>query len=94
MPRSKQTSPKVAEKAAKVLASDKTGKNSKTAAGSALTQTKTTAESTARWQDFQGFEERSRVGTVPNQVEEEVAPWRRFSTAFVVTQAHFHNATH
>lgn len=43
----KQTGPKAAKAAAQVLKSPSTGKNSKIAAGSALTQSKTTRESTS-----------------------------------------------
>lgn len=43
----KKTSPEAAKAAGKVLASPSTGKNSKTAAGSALTQTDRGAEKTS-----------------------------------------------
>jgi len=48
MAKSKQTQPKAAKAAAKVLESKNTGSKSKTAAGSALTQSKTTKESTGK----------------------------------------------
>ncbi|KAF1708654.1 hypothetical protein CSC73_08140 [Pseudoxanthomonas sacheonensis] len=43
----KQTGPKAAKAASQVLKSSSTGKNSKIAAGSALTQSKTVRESTS-----------------------------------------------
>lgn len=45
--KSKMTSPRAARAAAKVLASDNTGRNSRIAAGSALTQSRTRGESTS-----------------------------------------------
>ena len=44
---SKTTGPKAARAASKVLASSNTGRNSRTAAGSALTQSRTNSESTS-----------------------------------------------
>lgn len=44
---SKSTGPKAARAAAKVLASDNTGRNSRIAAGSALTQSRTNSERTS-----------------------------------------------
>lgn len=44
---SKTTGPKAAQAAAKVLASHNTGRNSRTAAGSALTQSQTNSERTS-----------------------------------------------
>ncbi|TYT27253.1 hypothetical protein FZO89_13860 [Luteimonas viscosa] len=45
--KSKMTTPKAAKAAAKVLASNSTGRNSRTAAGSALTQSRTRGEATS-----------------------------------------------
>ena len=48
MAKSKQTSPKAAQAAAKTLSSKDTGKASKSAAGSALTQSRTRKETTGK----------------------------------------------
>ena len=48
MPKSKVTRPKAAQKASTILRSQSTGKNSKTAAGSALSQTKAPKKVTSK----------------------------------------------